>query len=118
MKLNENFNQQEFIDWISEFLPDFSKDIRKIDVSKSFQGIKSIQTIGESPLGVRVYIIETEQDPSRRKVGLATESFTLLRDYGTPNAIIVYFSENSSLWRLSLLTSALSWDEGKINKKL
>ena len=90
MKLNENFNQQEFIDWISGFLPDFSKDIRKVDVSKSFQGIKSIQTIGESPLGVRVYIIETEQDPSRRKIGLATESFTLLRDYGTPNAIIVY----------------------------
>lgn len=118
MKLNENFNQQEFIDWISGFLPDFSKDIRKVDVSKSFQGIKSIQTIGESPLGVRVYIIETEQDPSRRKIGLATESFTLLRDYGTPNAIIVYYSENSSLWRLSLLTSILTWDEGKINKKL
>lgn len=118
MKLNENFNQQEFIDWISGFLPDFSKDIRKVDVSKSFQGIKSIQTIGESPLGVRVYIIETEQDPSRRKIGLATESFTLLRDYGTPNAIIVYYSENSSLWRLSLLTSTLTWDEGKIKKKL
>ena len=118
MKLNENFNQQEFIEWISGFLPDFSKDIRKVDVSKSFQGIKSIQTIGESSLGVRVYIIETEQDPSRRKIGLATESFTLLRDYGTPNAIIVYYSENSSLWRLSLLTSTLTWDEGKIKKKL
>jgi len=118
MKLNENFNQSEFIEWISGFLPDFSRDIRKVDVSKSFQGIKSIQTIGESPLGVRVYIIETEQDPSRRKIGLATESFTLLRDYGTPNAIIVYYSENSSLWRLSLLTSTLTWDEGKIKKKL
>ena len=118
MRLNENFNQQEFIDWIGDFLPDFSKDIRKVDVSKSFQGIKSIQTIGESALSVRVYIIETEQDPSKRKIGLATESFTLLRNYGTPNAIIVYYSENSSLWRLSLLTSTLTWDEGKIKKKL
>lgn len=118
MKLNENFHQQEFINWIGDFLPDFQIDPRKVDVSKSFQGIKSIQTIGESSLGVRVYIIETEQDPSRRKIGLATESFTLLRDYGTPNAIIVYYSENSSLWRLSLLTSTLTWDEGKIKKKL
>jgi hypothetical protein len=118
MKLNENFNQSEFIEWIGSFLPDFSRDIRKVDVSKSFQGIKSIQTIGESSLGVRVYIIETEQDPSTRKIGLATESFTLLRDYGTPNAIVVYYSENSSLWRLSLLTSTLTWDEGKIKKKL
>lgn len=118
MKLSENFNQQEFIDWISSFLPDFYHDVRKVDVSKSSQGIKSIQTIGESAIGVRVYIIETDQDPSRRKVGLATESFSLLRDYGTPNAIIVYYSVNSSLWRLSLLTSTLTWDEGKIKKKL
>lgn len=118
MNLNENFNQQEFINWISDFLPDFTKEIRKVDVSKSFQGIKSIQTIGESSLGVRVYIIESDQDPSKRKIGLTTESFTLLRDYGTPNALIAYYSENSSLWRLSLLTSNLTWDEGKIKKKL
>lgn len=118
MRLNENFNQQEFIEWIRGFLPDFSEDIRRVAVSKSFQGIKSIQTVGESALGIRVYIIETEHDPSRRKIGLATESFTLLRDYGTPNAIIVYYSENSSLWRLSLLTSTLTWNEGKIKKKL
>ena len=118
LDLDKDFKQQEFIDWVSVFLPDFNKDIRKVDVSKNFKGITSIQTIGESPIGVRVYIIETEHDPSRRKVGLATESFTLLREYGTPNALIVYYSEKSKLWRLSLLTSTLIWSEGGIRKTL
>lgn len=118
MKLNENFNKKEFIDWITVFLPGFSIDTRNVEVSKSFKGIRSIETIGESELGVRVYIIESEKDPSNRKIGLATESFTLLRDYGTPNAIVAYYSEHSSSWRLSFLTSSLSWDEGKIKKKL
>lgn len=118
MKLNENFDQQEFIDWIEEFLPDFSKDTRKVDVPKGFTGVNSITTLGESALGVRVYVIETNDDPSRRKVGLATDSFNLLKNYGTPNAIIVYYSPNTSLWRISLLTSTPIWAEKKIITKL
>lgn len=118
MKLNDNFNQQEFIDWIDEFLPDFSKDVRKVDVPSGLSGVESIQTLGESSLGVRVYLIETNIDPSRRKVGLATESFALLKNYGTPNALIAYYGKDISHWRLSLLTSTPVWSEGKIITKL
>ena len=118
MKLDENFSQQEFTDWIEEFLPDFSIDIRKVDVPGSFTDVKSINTLGESGLNVRVYVIETDADPSRRKVGLATDSFNLLKNYGSPNAIIAYYSKGAPLWRISLLTSTPIWSEGKIITKL
>ncbi len=118
MKLDENFNQQDFIEWIEEFLPDFSIDIRKVDVPKSFTDIRSIITLGESSLNVRVYVIETSADPSKRKVGLATDSFNLLKNYGSPNAIIAYYSKDETLWRISLLTSTPIWSEGKIITKL
>ncbi len=118
MKLDENFSQQEFTNWIEEFVPDFSIDIRKVDVPSGFTGVKSINTLGESGLNVRVYIIETDADPSRRKVGLATDSFNLLKNYGSPNAIIAYYSKDEPLWRISLLTSTPVWSEGKIITKL
>ncbi len=118
MNLSENFNLQDFSDWIEEFLPDFSRDVRKVDVSNGFTGITSISTLGESPLGVRVFVIETDKDPSGRKVGLTKDSFNLIKNYGSPNAFIAYFSENATLWRLSLLTSTAVWDEGKIITKL
>lgn len=118
MRLDDNFNQQEFTDWIEEFLPDFSRDIRKVDVPGGFTGVKSINTLGESGLSVRVYIIETDADPSKRKVGLATDSFNLLKNYASPNAIIVYYSKDAPLWRISLLTSTPIWSEGKIITKL
>jgi len=51
LDLNEGYNNREFIDWISEFLPSFTKDIRKVDVPSSFSGVKSIETLGESTLG-------------------------------------------------------------------
>ncbi len=118
MKLTEDFNQQDFDTWIEGFLPDFDRNVRKVDVPVSFSNVKSINTLGESPIGVRVYVIETDADPSRRKVGLATDSFTLLKNYGSPNAIIAYYSASASLWRISLLTSTPIWSEGKIITKL
>lgn len=118
MKLNEHFNLQAFADWTEGFLPDFSADVRKVDIPNAFTGVQSISTLGESPLGVRVFVVETDKDPSGRKVGLAKESFNLIKHYGTPNALIVYYSKDSSQWRLSLLTSTPVWSEGKILTKL
>ena len=118
MKLDDNFNQESFTQWIEDFLPDFVHEPRKVDVPAGFNNVEAINTLGESGLGVRVYIIETNIDPSRKKVTFATESFHLLRQYGTPNAIVAYFSPNASLWRLSLLTSTPVWSEGKIITKL
>jgi len=118
MKLDDKFNKPEFVDWIEAFLPEFSIDIRKVDVAAGFTGIKSIETLGESNINVRVFIIETDRDPSGRKVGLAKESFTLIKNYGTPNALIAYHSQETKQWRLSLLTSSPIWSEGKIITKL
>lgn len=118
MNLNEKFNQHKFSEWIEKFLPEFSLDHRKVDVPSGFSGVKSVITLGESNIGVRVFIIETEKDPSGRKIGLAKESFNLIKNYGTPNALIAYYSEESSKWRLSLLTSTPEWSQGKIITKL
>lgn len=118
MNLSEKFNKEDFIAWIENFLPEFSSDVRKVDIPAGLNGIKSINTLGESSLGVRVFIIETEKDPSGRKIGLAKESFNLIKNYGTPNALIAYYSSESSKWRLSLLTSTPEWKEGKIIIKL
>ncbi len=118
MILSEKFNLQNFTDWIENFLPELSLDLRKVDVPNGLSDVKSIQTLGESNIGVRIFVIETERDPSGRKIGLAKESFNIIKNYGTPNALIAYYSEDSSKWRLSLLTSTAEWSEGKIITKL
>ncbi len=118
MILNAKFNLDSFSNWIEEFLPNFGLDVRKVEVPNGFWDAKSIATLGESNLGVRVFVIETIKDPSERKVGLAKDSFNLIKNYGTPNALIAYYSENTENWRFSLLTSTPSWSEGKIITKL
>lgn len=118
MRLNDNFNEDQFSEWIGEFLPNFSYDKRKVDLPTSSDSIIGIKTLGESNLGVRVFVIETERDPSNKKVGLAKESFSLLKNYGSSNALIAYYSSQSDKWRLSLLTSTPEWSDGKVITKL
>jgi hypothetical protein len=118
MKLNQKFNFIDFREWVENFLPNFATDIRDVDIPKSFKNINSIKTIGNSDLNLRVFVIETETDPSNRKVSLAKDSFNLIKNYGTPNALIAYYSVNSQNWRISLLTSTPIWSEGKIITKL
>lgn len=118
MILNAKFNLDSFSNWIEEFLPDYNRDVRKVEIPNGFSDAKLITTLGESDLGVRVFVIETIKDPSGRKVGLAKDSFNLIKNYGTPNALIAYYSESAENWRFSLLTSTPSWNEGKIITKL
>lgn len=118
MILNAKFNLDSFSNWIEEFLPDYNRDVRKVEIPNGFSDAKFITTLGESSLGVRVFVIETIKDPSGRKVGLAKDSFNLIKNYGTPNALIAYYSESAENWRFSLLTSTPSWNEGKIITKL
>ncbi len=118
MKFDEQFSREQFIDWINDFLPNFKQNIRNVDIPKGATGIKSIETLGESDIGVRVFVVETNNDPSRRRVGWATDSFNVIKTSGTPNALMAYFRRDSLQWRFSLLTSIPSWNDNRIIIKL
>lgn len=118
MNLNEKFSQNNFLDWIDELLPDFERDIKKVDVPKSFTDVSKIESLGKSSIGVMIFTIQMVSDPTRRRVSITKDSFNLLKNYSVQNAIIAYFCPNFGQWRLSLLTSTATWDSGKVITKL
>ena len=56
----------------------------------------------------------SENDP---RISLSRDSFRLLAQYGVKRALILFISENSLNYRLSLVTIDLKWDEGKRVKR-
>jgi len=52
----------------------------------------------------------SENDP---RVSLSRDAFRLLAQYGSKRALILFTSENSPNFRLSLATIDLKWEEGK-----
>lgn len=118
MRFDEQFSRDKFIDWVNDFLPNFTQNVKNVDIPKGSTGIKKIETLGESDLGIRVFIVETNNDPTRRRVGWATDSFNIIKTSGTPNALMAYYRKDSLQWRLSLLTSTPLWSDNRIITKL
>ncbi len=96
---------------------DFEAYDEKIEVGFQSKFIQKIVKIGEvRSLEMNVYQIthHSENDP---RISISRDSFRLLAQYGIKRALILFVSENSLNYRLSLVTIDLKWEEGKRVKK-
>jgi len=103
----KDFNEEELKKFLIEkFLPeDFQKNEQKLNISQyKFEKIKKVKYIGSSQNPeIHFYIIEHSgiQDP---RVTITRETFKIIRDYRHKNSIVLYYTQNSPNYRLSLLT--------------
>ena len=117
--LKTPYSRNSFISFFRDhFLPE---DFNILDesISPDFQSkhFQAVSKIGEIPsLDLTIYEIKhhAESDP---RVSLSRDSFRLLSQYGQQRALILFISEKTGNYRLSLVTIDLKWEEGKRVKK-
>src|SRR3989338_281154 len=119
MDFKAPYNRNEYIDFFrSQLLPeDFLDHSEDIAVGFKSHLITKVVKIGEVP-SLELLICEVSH-PSENypRVSLSRDAFRLLAQYGAKQALIIFNSENSSNFRLSLVTIDLKWEEGKRVKK-
>jgi hypothetical protein len=96
---------------------DFGEYDEKIGIDFQPKFIQKIVKIGEvRSLEMNLYEVNhhSENDP---RISLSRDSFRLLAHYGVKRALILFISENSLNYRLSLVTIDLKWEEGKRVKR-
>jgi adenine-specific DNA-methyltransferase len=113
MILSNPFSQKEFTDFISDFLPDFELNPRKVEVGAS--GFIEVLRLGESSsLMTSVLIVRSAKNVNSR-ISLTNNSFKILKKHQIYRALIVYINEDETIWRLSLLTASPTFDiSGKV----
>ena len=113
MILSNPFSQNEFKDFIKDFLPDFVLSSRKVEVGSS--GFTEVLRLGESSsLMTSVLIVRSAKNINSR-ISLTNNSFKILKTHQIYRALIVYVNEDETIWRLSLLTALPMFDSsGKI----
>jgi hypothetical protein len=109
------YKRNDYINFFRTYLLPEDFDDQSEDVSLGFkpQHISKVIKIGEVPsLELNIYEVThpAENDP---RVSLSRDAFRLLAQYGVKRALIVFNSETSSNFRLSLVTIDLKWEEGK-----
>ena len=105
MILKKTYNRDQFIDFITEFLPGINIDEREIKIADTKSSdIESAHLLGESKdLDLKVFEIK-HTGTSKRRVGLTMEGFQIMRSSGAFRALIAFYSQADEQWRFSLMT--------------
>ena len=103
MILSNPFNQQEFTDFVKDFLPNFKLDVRKVEPGNS--GFREVLRLGSSPdVRTEVLVVRSSKNINSR-ISLTNNSFKILKTYSIYRALVVYVNDDETIWRLSLLTA-------------
>ena len=111
MILDASYDRKGFKGLVSNLLPDMTFDVRAIEAqSDSFI---SATMLGRS-INLDLHVLEILVAKGvENRVSITRNAFTLLKNYGIYNAVVVFRSEKSEQWRISLMTATAKLDSGK-----
>lgn len=105
------FNEREFCKFANKLLPDFAEERRPIAPSKI---LTAVRLLGTSPTcQLAIITARVDQDHTRKRVEITQEAFRILRRHRIRNALVAFYADEDG-WRLSLLTSTLKIEQGKV----
>jgi len=116
MNLAEKYSREQYVEYLNSFLPSFKKDYREV-TSKS-KLFKNITQLG-SDSDLDIIILEVTLVGSLdKRLAITTDAFKLMKQYQSYRTLIVFRTENDEAWRLSLLTSKPTIENGEVTTKL
>lgn len=101
------FNEESFIPFIEGFIPDVVINKKRAEARHGFNSIQQIAEAAGSDLDLVVFIAKPDSTLNAR-VEITKNTYTVLKSHARSNALIVYLSEDSSEWRLSLITTKVT----------
>lgn len=116
MTLNDEYSRDLFIGLNNELFDDFTYDFRKVEFTND--DFLEVNLLGYSPVtDVHLFEMVTRRN-IEHKVTLTRNSFRILKSIGIYNALVVFRTEGSRSWRLSLMTSQPIFAEGQLLTKI
>lgn len=116
MRLEQEYSRDHFLTFIDDFLPQFHRDARDVTPgSKLFS--KVLQLGSDDSLELTVFEVTIDSSIDKR-ITITTDAFKLMKQYQAYRALIIFKAEGNTSWRLSLLTSKPTIENGKVISKL
>ena len=114
--LNSSFDENTFTDFLNHFIPDFRLDKRPVVISEGGV-LKKVNQIGNSDCcNLSIFEVSIDEKDSEKRITITQNAFKMLRAHRISNALIAFHYGHED-WRLSLLTSTLDIEDGKIIKR-
>ena len=112
--ISKDYSREDFAEFLRDFLPD-DFESHEEEVYFDFTNIKkgfALGTCKSLDLDILEFSTKSGHDP---RVTLTREVVSCMKKYGySPNVLAVFHSERSHNWRLSLITTEYSIEDGKV----
>lgn len=113
MKLNERYNQEYFIEFSKDFLPE-DLVFREEDIiikKDRYKEINKAKILGFCE-SLDLYILEMDHNHDNDpRISIATNAFKILADHWIHKALVIFKNKDSDNYRLSYLTITLDLNE-------
>ncbi len=101
------FSEDAFSEFVQNLIPNLSFSKKLSDSRTGFKSIQQIAEASESNLDLVVFIAKPEPSLNAR-VEITKSTYAVLKSHARSNALVAYISDDSSEWRLSLITTKIA----------
>jgi len=101
------YNEEDFVEFIQSIVPCLSLDKKRSETRTGFKSIQQIAEINRNSLDLVVFVAKTDSSLHAR-VEITKNTYAVLKNHARSNALVAYISDDSSEWRLSLLTTKVT----------
>jgi len=101
------YNEEAFAEFIQEFIPQLSLDKKRSETRTGFKSIQQIAEASENNLDLVVFMADIESSLHAR-IEIIKNTYAVLKSHARSNALVAYISDDSSEWRLSLVTTKVT----------
>lgn len=111
------YNEDAFAEFIQGIIPNLSFDKKRSETRTGFKSIQQIAEANGKNLDLVVFVAKLESSLHAR-VEITKNTYAVLKSHARSNALVIYVSDDSSEWRLSLITTKVTRTKDGIKESI
>lgn len=111
------YNEEAFAEFIQSIIPSLSLDKKRPETRTGFKSIQQIAEASENKLDLVVFVAKLDSSLHAR-VEITKNTYAVLKNHARSNALVVYVSDDSPEWRLSLITTKVTRTKDGIRESI
>lgn len=111
------YDEESFAEFIQGIIPNLSLDKKQFEIRTGFKSIQQIAEVSESKLDLVVFVAKLDSSLHAR-VEITKNTYAVLKNHARSNALVAYISDDSSEWRLSLVTTKVTRTKDGIKESI
>ncbi len=101
------YNEEVFAEFIQSIIPSITLEKKRSEIRTGFKSIQQIAEASEKKLDIVVFVAKPDSSLHAR-IEITKSTYAVLKRHARSNALVAYISDDSSEWRLSLITTKVT----------